>query len=85
MIANSAVPAVTTCRICGREGVATVDVFGDEGRQRQLLNKIRYCFSKQVRKRRNGGNRAINSARSCNCIGGAVDGAGQPIVNFVID
>ena len=64
MIANSAVPAVTTCRICGREGVATVDVFGDEGRQRQLLNKIRYCFSKQVRNWRNGGNRAINSAQN---------------------
>ena len=64
MIANSAVPAVTTCRICGREGVATVDVFGDEGRQRQLLNKIRYCFSKQVGNWRDGGNRAINSTQN---------------------
>ena len=36
------------CRICGCRTGPVIDVFGDEGRRKQLLVKIRYCFSKQV-------------------------------------
>ncbi len=40
--------SMVCCRICGREGQSCVDVFSEEGRRRQILNKIRFCFSKQV-------------------------------------
>ena len=46
---NGDMDCLSCCRICGQEGVRTVDVFGEEGRRRQILNKIRFCFSKQVR------------------------------------
>ncbi len=47
------------CRVCGREGRHCVDVFGEEGRRRQLLPKIRFCFSAQVS---TNGSDAVNAS-----------------------
>ncbi|XP_059081035.1 uncharacterized protein LOC131878905 isoform X1 [Tigriopus californicus] len=40
---------VETCRICGQHGPGHAHILGETGQRRQLAEKIRFCFSTQVR------------------------------------